>query len=166
MSISRSYISQLLPFSGIETLHYKDGTNSNIISIVNKKLQTAVDMTKDVAYLFKGYNDRQTVQNVFDFLLTQITYKADGSSQRVKLPNALVNLGVGDCKSYTLFAAAILINLGMDVVIRYAGYSASKPISHVYPIANGIICDAVYKVFDKEVPFRNKKDFIIKTDHD
>lgn len=159
--VTRSFLINRLPYSGIETLYYKDGSNSNIIAITNSKLQSAVDMMAPVAKYFKGNTDLETVKNVFNFLLYQITYKADGSKQRVKLPNALVNIGVGDCKSYTLFAAAVLINLGFNVTIRYAGYNSSKPVSHVYLIANNIVCDAVLGEFNKEAVLVKKKDYII-----
>jgi len=159
--VTRSFLKKLLPYSGLERVHFANGNNGNIIKVVNSKLQRAIEIVAPVAPYFKGSTPEQTVKNVFDFLLTQITYKADGDNQLIKLPNALVNIGVGDCKSYTLFAAAVFSCLNIPCIIRYAGYKGTNEVSHVYPIANGIICDAVYKRYNQEAPYSNKKDFII-----
>lgn len=159
--VSRSFLIKLLPYSGLERIHFANGSNSNIISVVNGKLQRAIEIVAPVAHYFKGSTPEQTVKNVYDFLLTQITYKADGSKQQVKLPNALVHKGVGDCKSYTLFAAAVFSVLNIPCTIRYAGYKGTREVSHVYPIANGIICDAVLRRYNDQAPFTNKKDFKI-----
>lgn len=159
--VTRSFLKKLLPYSGLERIHFTDGSNSNIISVVNGKLQRAIEIVAPVAHYFKGATPEQTVKNVYDFLLTQITYRADGSNQQIKLPNALVNIGVGDCKSYTLFAAAIFTVLNIPCKIRYAGYKGTNEVGHVYPIAGGIICDAVLKRYNEEALFTNKKDFKI-----
>lgn len=159
--VNRSFLIKLLPYSGLERIHFANGNNGNIIKVVNSKLQRAIEIVAPAAPYFKGGTQAQTVKNVYDFLLTQITYQADGEHQQVKLPNALVNIGVGDCKSYTLFAAAVFSCLDIPCIIRYAGYKGTGEVSHVYPIGAGIICDAVLRKFNQEAIYSNKKDFKI-----
>ena len=108
----------------------------------------------------------QTAKNVWDFMKRKITYKRDPNhKQMIRLPNRFVNDADGDCKSFALFAASILGNLGMPVTFRYAGYRDGSNIpTHVYMTTedeNGkeIIVDGVYRAFNKEKPYKFKKDY-------
>lgn len=140
-----------------ETLNYADGTNSDIITTVEKNFPKAVQQTKEFAKRFKGSNARETAYNVWKFEKDHIHYSKDDSDrQLVRLPSRFIHDAAGDCKSYALTAAALLHNLGLPVAFRYASYNRFNPIpSHVYVVTQDekgkpIIVDAVWKHFDSQ----------------
>ncbi len=102
-------------------------------------------------------------------VLRQIKYVEDAaSSQDIKLPSALFTIGKGDCKSYSIFIAAICKVLGIDYAFRFTNYSisAGKEARHVYVVAypsgQQIIIDGVWTKFDHEKPYNWKKDIMNK----
>jgi len=103
--------------------------------------------------------EAETCKKIFDYLKNQITYKADGAEQMVKLPSGLIRTRQGDCKSYSVFTSAILTNLGIPHKLVYASYDPgdSTP-THIYVVTNkGCIIDAVYGKFNAEKKASNKK---------
>ena len=151
------YLRQIVP-NHLPVVTYPDKTNGDLMARVNSFVQDSVNQTAAIAVHFKGAN---AAKNVFDFLKQEIVYKADGFNQDILKPNALIIKGVGDCKSFTLFAAGVLINLGYNVVIRYAGYNNNTMLNHVYLVANGIIVDPVWGIYNSEKPYKVKRDFQI-----
>lgn len=138
---------------------FPDKTNVDLMHRVNSFIQESIDQTVIIAQRFRGGDE---IRKVFDFLLNEITYKADGEDQDILKPNALLRRSVGDCKSFTLFAIGVLSNLGHNCKIRYAGYTpGSNVLNHVYPIVDGIICDAVWKIYNSEKAYTIKQDFIL-----
>jgi hypothetical protein len=138
---------------------YSDSTNQDLMHRVNSFIQESIDQTVIISQHFKGGDE---IRKVFDFLLNEITYQADGEEQEILKPNALISRAKGDCKSFTLFAIGVLSNLGHKCKIRFVGYTpGSNLLNHVYPIVDGVICDAVWKVYNSEKPFINKQDFIL-----
>lgn len=147
-----------------------NGYNSDIISGINAAFFPAVAMTRGMAQGFKGATRLASAFNVWQFVKNTVPYKKDPEGlQMIKLPARLLHereLG-GDCKSMTLLCASLLKNLGYPVVIRYTSYTADPTPSHVYCVTfdkdnTPIIVDAVYKTFNKEVPYRHKRDYLMK----
>ena len=128
------------------------GTNQQLQRAIEAAVPAAVMQTKELSKKFKGLTDRQTALNIFNFLKTQIKYKADGDHQKVKLPSALLRTRVGDCKSYSLFTAAILTNLKIPYRFTYASYNPNnKEPEHIYVTTDsGFIIDAVWGKFNSE----------------
>lgn len=145
--------------SDLPVVTYPDKSNVQLMNRVNSFLQDAINQTAPIAKYFKGGNEPL---NVFNFLLNEIQYKADGYQQDILKPNALITLGTGDCKSMSLFSAGVLFNLGYDVKLRYAGYNSNHALNHVYVIANDTIVDPVYKIFNEQKPYKIKQDFKLK----
>jgi len=143
-----------------------DAMNNDIIQSIHKLFPVAVLQTKEYAKRFKGKNAMQTARNVWDFEKSKIKYKRDPNvKQMIRLPNRFVHDADGDCKSYALFAASILANLGYPVWFRYAGYRKGSDIpTHVYCVTadekgKEIIVDGVYRSFNQEKPYEFKKDY-------
>lgn len=143
-----------------------DAMNNDIIQSIHKLFPVAVLQTKEYAKRFKGKNAMQTARNVWDFEKSKIKYKRDPNvKQMIRLPNRFVHDADGDCKSYALFAASILANLGYPVWFRYAGYrKGSDTPTHVYCVTadekgKEIIVDGVYRSFNQEKPYEFKKDY-------
>jgi hypothetical protein len=116
---------------------------------------------KKIAKYFCGRNERETAQNIFNFLKSEIVYEVEPSTkQSVKSISRFLADGKGDCKHFTNFANSILSACGYEPVYRYAGYS-NKGLQHTYtflPKSNTIL-DAVLPSFDTEKTPTIKKDY-------
>jgi len=140
----------------VATLNYANAGNSDIRSIIHENFSQALAQTKEFAKQFHGHSAIDTAQKVWKFLKTHQHYTRDkDTDQLVRLPSRFVADGTGDCKSYALFAASILANLGLPVAFRYASYTNSSIPSHVYVVTkdengNEIIVDGVWKYFNSE----------------
>jgi hypothetical protein len=127
-------------------------TNFQLQRAIEAALPAAVAQTKDLAKNFKGSTEKETCSKIFNFLMSDITYKVDGDNQKIKLPSAFLREKSGDCKSYSLFTGAILANLKIPFSFTYASYNPKdKTPEHIYVTTkNGCIIDAVYRKFNAE----------------
>jgi hypothetical protein len=144
------------------TTHYVNGYNSDIIQTIINQVPAAAAQTVQLAKYFKAATPKETASKIWHFLKNNVQYKADGEDQNIKLPARLLLDGSGDCKSYTLFTAAILENLKLPYTIRFTSYSANPQPSHVYVVTPSAIIDAVYNRFNAEKPFTFKKNYNMK----
>lgn len=133
-------------------------TNQQLQRALEAALPGAVAQTKDIAPKFKGGTDSETCKKIFDYLKTQVRYDKDGFTQKIKFPSALMRERSGDCKSYALFTAAILKNLGIPFRWTYASYTPGVKVpGHVYITTDsGCIIDAVWGKFNSEKKPFNK----------
>jgi len=144
-----------------------DGLNKDIISAIHAALPAARKEVKYFAPKFKGATNLDTAQNIWRYLRTLKYIKDPAGYQFIKLPKKL-NESSGDCKSYSLLTAAILQELKMPVKFRYTSYDATDATpSHVYTVTEdesgkNIIIDGVYTKFNKEVPYKHKKDYTMQ----
>lgn len=137
--------------------HYIDGDNYQLRQVIFSATPKAIQQTKQIAFKFKGASEMQTCKNIFDFLKNQITYKADGGHQKVKLPSAFLRERIGDCKSYSIFTYAILYNLGIGCKYVLTSYRDDPTPTHIYvQTDSGIIIDAVWGVFNSEKKANHK----------
>ena len=109
---------------------------NHIIEVVLKAYETESDsQISDLAQQLKGADDTETCRNVWQYLIDNIKYIADGVDQKIKSPARLVHDKVGDCKSYSLFTACILRELDIPHYFRFVSYSKRKEATHVYVVA-------------------------------
>ena len=136
----------------------KSGTNSDIIKAIHYYLPYAVDQSKRRSSIFKGQNEKETASNIWGFLKNNINYIEDSVHfQDIKLPNRLVKEKKGDCKSFSMFAASILENLGIPYKFAYTSYTNNKTPQHVYiQTDSGYIIDAVWNKFNSEKKYTYK----------
>jgi len=165
----RQALSQALPpVKNKSRIDKQDAINSDIIKTIHKNFETAKKQVSKASAQFRRDTAIETAKAVWDFLRDEITYTKDPeSAQMIRLPNRLVADHKGDCKSYSLFAAAVLSDLGFPVAFRYASYGSSEIPSHVYVVTkdergNEIIVDGVWHTFNSQKPFTYKKDYIMK----
>lgn len=143
-------------------INYVSGQNKNIIDVIHSNFAKATKQTKSLANKFRGNSDRQTAQNIWNFLKNEIQYIKDNPGQQnIKLPSRFVSDASGDCKSYSLFTAGILQNLNIPFKFRYTSYSSIDPTpQHVYVVLDsGIIIDGVWGAFNSEKKYSFKKDY-------
>ena len=136
-----------------QNITFKVGaTNFELQRAIEAALPAAVAQTKDLAKSFKGSTEKETCSKIFNFLMSDIKYKVDGDNQKIKLPSAFLREKSGDCKSYSLFTAAILNNLKIPFSFTYASYNPNdKTPEHIYVTTkSGCIIDAVYGKFNAE----------------
>ncbi|MEI8285725.1 MAG: transglutaminase-like domain-containing protein [Actinomycetes bacterium] len=136
----------------------QNASNEQLQSCLEKALPGAVAQTKNIAPQFKGATDSDTCRKIFDFLLKKVKYDKDGFTQKIKYPSALLRERRGDCKSYSLFTAAILKNLNIPFRWTYASYTPGvKTPGHVYITTDsGCIIDCVWGKFNSEKQPYNK----------
>lgn len=129
-----------------------NATNAELQKAIEAAIPAAVQQTKKIAPRFKGRTEKETCRKIFDFLKSNVNYKVDGENQKVQLPSALLRDRTADCKSYSLFTAAILQNLGIPYELTYASYTpGNKDPEHIYVTTkNGCIIDAVWGKFNSE----------------
>lgn len=145
-----------------------DGYNSDIVSGINGAFFTAAAQARGMAQAFKGANRLASAFNIWSWVKNNVNYKRDPDElQMIKLPGRILQDKEGDCKSFTLLCGSLLMNLGMPVVIRYVSYNASPTPTHVYCYTfdkdgSPIIVDAVHNKFNSELPFKHKRDFLMK----
>jgi len=145
-------------------VNFRNAENADIITVLHSNIDRATRQVREVAESFRGMSDLATCRNIFNFLKENIRYQADGYNQDIRLPGRFVATATGDCKSYSLFTAAILSNLGIPYCIRYASYTADPTPQHVYIVATPInakpiIIDAVYGKFNQEKKYTYKQDY-------
>jgi hypothetical protein len=148
----------------------ENGYNDDIISGINMAFYQAVAQTRAMAQAFKGFNRLASAFNVWSFIKQNVKYNRDPDGmQMIKLPSRLLHEKEtgGDCKSFTLLAGSLLKNLGYPVCFRYVSYNNDPTPSHIYCLTydkdnSPIIVDAVYKKFNAEVPYRHKRDYLMK----
>lgn len=110
---------------------------------------------------FVGSSNVQTLVNLFDFLKENVKYEEEPEEEQViKSPTAIIETGVGDCKTYASFIGGVLDALkrrGADIEFNYvfAGYE-SKSLGHVFVEAivdcSEYWIDPVLSVFDTRTP--------------
>lgn len=116
---------------GISFIEKFNGINGDIINAIHKNFPQAVEQTKGIAHKFEAKTDLDTCYNLWKFERLKLTYKKDPlGKQQIRLPNRFIadaeNGKGGDCKSYSLFSAAVLYNLGFTVWFQYVAYTVKK----------------------------------------
>ncbi|MBC7509663.1 MAG: transglutaminase domain-containing protein [Ferruginibacter sp.] len=154
------------PRMGDDKIAYPNGSTKDIISTVLYGDKKAAYYTAEFAKTLEAPNMKQTCRNIWAFVKTQIPYVLDeNGKQWIKSPGRLWKEKAGDCKSFSVFTASCLRNLGITYGYRFASYRPDPTPTHVYvfvPLANGteIILDSVW-----DGPFNTQKEFTYKQDH-
>lgn len=144
-------IDSIPQYKGKEVIHSDMADNIDIRRAIFGSVPEANNQTKKLAKYFGRNSSRESCKAIFDFLRNKLNYVADGETQMIKLPSALLHSKVGDCKSYSLFTSAILTNLGIPHHFVLVSYSKDPTPSHIYvETEDGCIIDAVWGIFDDE----------------
>lgn len=152
-------------YQGIDSVYKSKADNKDIRDLLERLIPKATEQMKDFAKQFKGASEQETCKKIFDYIKNNFVYVADGDEQIIKLPSALLRKKVGDCKSYSLFTASILANLGIPYQLVYASYNNNPIPHHVYvQTNNGCIIDVVYGKFnqEKKAKYKYKKNMNVR----
>jgi hypothetical protein len=139
-------------FAGLKERISGDADNKDLREAILAAVPEAVKQTKDLSNYFRSTNERETCKRIFDFLKTRVKYQADDYRQVIQLPSAILRPGaIADCKSLSLFTAAILQNLGIPWHFVLTSYTDSPIPGHIYvETDSGCIIDVVWGKFDSE----------------
>jgi hypothetical protein len=95
-------------------------------------LPAAVDSLLYVPAIEQIFITSDVPGNAARFLRENVIYREDGlTHQTIQLPNALFSSSFGDCKSFSLFIAAVLTKAGIKNGFRFASYQPGE-FTHVY----------------------------------
>ena len=141
-------------YENLNVAYKLGGDNQDIRDLLESLVPRAASQMRKAAPSFRGRNEKETCQNIFNYIRQNFTYVVDGKEQVIKLPSALLKKRVGDCKSFSLFTAAILENLRIPYSFVYTSYNSDPTPGHVYVHTDGpdggCIIDAVYGIFNEE----------------
>jgi hypothetical protein len=152
-------------FQGIDNVYKTKADNKDIRDLLEKLVPEATKQMRTFSQSFRGATQEQTCRNIFNYIKNNFTYVADQEEQIIKLPSALLRKKVGDCKSYSLFTAGILSNLGIPYHFVYASYNDNPIPHHVYvETDNGCKIDVVYGIFnqEKKAKYKYKKNMNVR----
>lgn len=122
--------------------------------------------------ILKGNSIKETCDKVHYFLFYDIQYQADGQVQKIRSPaNSWFNRREGiDCKSYSIFASCVLLNLGIKHYIRQIKQPNFNPkqFTHVYVVVpinqqSGKLTDG-YHIIDGTVEHNKEPKYTQKED--
>jgi len=135
-------------------------------------VETFYKQVAKLSQILKGKTILETCDKIHYFLYYDIQYQADGVTQNLRSPaNSWFNRRDGiDCKSYSIFASSVLMNLGIKHYIRQIKQPKFNPkqYTHVYVVvpfdqASGKL-DKGHTIIDgtimsnKEPSYTDKKD--------
>lgn len=145
------------------TVTHQDGDTSDIIATILAADEQAAQFTKEFAQSLKGATQRESCYNIWHFVRHNITYVRDApGNEKIQSPGRLWATKKGDCKSFSVFEASCLRNLGIPYTYRFTAYNGATEYGHVYIVAHtdqgDVIMDAVHTRFDDQVAYTKKKD--------
>lgn len=108
------------------------------VKIMSVWAKTFYKQVAKLSQILKGDSIKDTCDKIHYFLFYDIQYRADGQTQNIRSPaNSWFNRREGiDCKSYSIFASCVLLNLGIKHYIRQIkqpNFNA-KQYTHVYVV--------------------------------
>ena len=114
----------------------EDGTVEDTVDLMKKVVWKYIDDTKEISPRLKSISNRQTCQNIWEFLYHHIQYKLDerGLEQLRRPARSWVERETGiDCDCFSIFCSSILTNLQIPHKFRITKYD-SPSYQHVYVV--------------------------------
>lgn len=112
--------------------------------IVNVARRAAASLRADpvaadaLAELIDRHGAEGLARLLHTYIVERTRYRAEGATQRVRYPAALLRERVGDCKSTAVFIASKLAASGVPVALRFIQTPGRSWYGHVYAYAPGI----------------------------
>jgi hypothetical protein len=121
-----------------QKVNLKKGDTFYSVSMIRVWVETFYKQVAKLSQILKGKTVQETCDKIHYFLYYDIQYKADGVTQNLRSPaNSWFNRREGiDCKSYSIFASSVLMNLGIKHYIRQIKQPTFNPkqYTHVYVV--------------------------------
>jgi hypothetical protein len=166
---SGNQFNKLFPKPDFSDTLLQEGNVNDTVHLMGKYIQKYKSDTAKLAPILKGKSLEETLRNNWNFVYNHIQYKLDTPGvEELRRPArtwAERKTGV-DCDCYTIFLCTLLLNQGLEPVIRIVQIPPAASFHHVYPIVykNGdtglyYTLDAVLDRFNYEKPFSKKRDY-------
>ncbi|MGQ2982111.1 hypothetical protein [Flavobacterium sp.] len=170
---------KLIPYSSCEASALGNGMTDFSVKEMAKMVKRFTWHMKKVAPLLKKSSLQQTCNAIHDFAYSHFQYKADTDVQYLRSPACSWHVrydGI-DCKSYSIIASCVLLNLGIDHYIRRIKQPGLHPDlwTHVYVVVpkdqkTGDLDKGYYTVdgtvaTPTEGPFTQKSDLFMSMQH-
>jgi hypothetical protein len=126
----------LFPTSTGEIVELGKGDTDYSIDKMVQWIEKYQTQTTKVAKLHEKSSLQETCRSIHEFCYWHFQYKQDAADQLLRSPAAAWKQrfdGI-DCKSYSIIASCILLNLDINHYIRKVGYSVPGEYTHVYVI--------------------------------
>lgn len=136
--VAKSEFDALMPESSCEKVRKSKGDTHTSIELMIEQIMKHNNQVSKIAPLLKGNSLQDTCNNIHSFLFNHFQYKADSSDQMLRSPACSWKQrfeGI-DCKSYSIIASCLLINLDLKHYIRKIKQPTFNPdgFTHVYVI--------------------------------
>lgn len=128
----------LIPVTSCKSTYVGNGNTDFSVDEMEKVIEQYAYQTEKIAQKLQRQTIKATTDNIHDFLFNHFQYMADESNQLLRSPACswfTRKKGI-DCKSYSILASCILLNLDVTHYIRrikQPGY-APEEYTHVYVI--------------------------------
>lgn len=120
-----------------------------------------VNQARDVARTVRWavMPERSRVPSMlYRYVARRVPYIADGFTQRITRPAAIVGGGLtADCKSTAVFIGGLAAAAGCDVVLRFVRYPELPWFSHVYAVVDGRAVDPL-QAYGSELSYLRAED--------
>lgn len=142
------------------------------VAMIKKFVETFYKQVSGLAPVLRGKTLEETTKNIHSFLWNNVQYQIDYVIQHIRSPaNIWANRKQGvECKNFSLFASAILTNLGIKHYIRQIKNANFKPkqYTHVYIVVpkNQVSGDLKYGHFVIDGTSRYNRESSIKEKND
>jgi transglutaminase superfamily protein len=121
-----------------QKIKLKKGDTFYSVAMMKVWVETFYKQVAKLSQILKGQTVKETCDKIHYFLYYDIQYQADGITQNLRSPaNSWFNRREGiDCKSYSIFASSVLMNLGIRHYIRQIKQPHFNPrqYTHVYVV--------------------------------
>jgi hypothetical protein len=167
-------LQKLTPYRKQMHLIKRNQSVNDIMAAIKKAHEQYQDEYKKIAVYFWGGSKRKTGQKIWNYLKTNVPYKAEPDNfQTIKSPAAIIATGMNgtlsnDCKNYALFTAGILQALNdmgykIPYSFRFASYNMfDNTPGHVFvvidPGKNEIWVDPVLSSFNQKKQYTHSID--------
>lgn len=122
------------PSQGRITLDH-DGDLTDTIEVIKKAYYKSIPQMQELSRKLKGSSLKQSAQNVYDFIYTNIRYKRDteGMEEVRTAARSWADREEGvDCEDMSIFGAALLTNMGYAPVFNIIAQNNSPFYSHIF----------------------------------
>lgn len=160
----KSIADRLIPApDNFEALYKDDGNTGDIITQVLNSYANNKEQLSSLSPYLRTSNLKDTCRVIWQLVKHNIAYVIDPPGRQwIRTPARLWADKQGDCKSYSVFIASCLYNLGIKGCFRFVSFKEGPP-THVYVVVKHsgreIILDAVMPAFNQQKPFLKKWDY-------
>jgi len=127
---------KVIPKTYCQRLNGGKGNTDYSVSQMAKVVELYSHQVAELSKKFKKSSLQATTQAIQDFLYWHFQYKRDEQDQLLRSPSCSFAQrfeGI-DCKSYSIFGASIVRELGYVSYFRRVSYRQNQPYSHAYVV--------------------------------